>query len=60
MDSWQEKGLFKDFINYDKLKSFRNFGGIRIEDDFEITNNGSRLMGEPLTYDLQEVEAFRE
>jgi Xaa-Pro aminopeptidase len=59
MDSWQEKGLFKDFINYDNLKSFRNFGGIRIEDDFEITKNGSRLMGEPLTYDLQEVEAFR-
>jgi Xaa-Pro aminopeptidase len=59
MDSWKEKGLFKDFINYDNLKSFRNFGGIRIEDDFEIMHNGSRLMGEPLTFDLQEVEALR-
>jgi len=59
MDSWQGKGLFKDFINYDKLKQFRNFGGIRIEDDFEITNNGSRLLGEPLAFDILGVEAFR-
>jgi Xaa-Pro aminopeptidase len=59
MDSWEEKGLFKDFINYDNLKSFRNFGGIRIEDDFEITKNGSRLMGESLTFDVLEVETFR-
>ncbi len=35
----------KDFINYDKLKSYYDFGGIRIEDDVLVTTDGARRLG---------------
>jgi len=37
IDRWSSEGKFKNYINYSKLKSYRNFGGIRIEDNILIT-----------------------
>ena len=57
IDSWRSQGLHKDFINYDLLETYKDFGGIRLEDDILITDNGSRFMGErrtPIT--VEEVE----
>lgn len=48
IDQWQAEGKFKDFINYDALAAYRNFGGIRIEDNVLITESGSRVLGEPI------------
>ena len=34
-----------DFINYEKLETYRSFGGIRLEDDILVTKDGNRLLG---------------
>ena len=45
IDDWRSKGLHKDFINYDMLETYKDFGGIRIEDDLLITKDGCRFLG---------------
>lgn len=57
IDQWKEKGMHKDFLVYDKIESFKDFGGIRLEDDILITPEGSRFLGDkrtPIT--VEEVE----
>ena len=52
------EGKFNGIVDFDKLDSFRNFGGIRIEDDVLVTESGSRFIGDkllPLT--VEELEA---
>jgi Xaa-Pro aminopeptidase len=41
------------------LETYLDFGGIRLEDDFVITENGSRLLGNKLPTTSQEIEDFR-
>ena len=36
IDDWKSQGLHKDFINYEMLETYKDFGGIRIEDDLLI------------------------
>lgn len=60
IDMWAEKGRCKDFINYSRLESFRNFGGVRIEDCFLITKDGNRLLGEPIPGTIKEIENQRQ
>ena len=58
IDKCRTEGKFTDIVNYDALDSFRNFGGIRIEDDVLVTETGSRFIGDkllPLT--VEELEA---
>ncbi|WP_235324622.1 M24 family metallopeptidase [Pedobacter lusitanus] len=59
IDSWSAERKHAEFINYEKVKQFRDFGGIRIEDDYVITTTGSRLLGPPLIKTLDEVHANR-
>jgi Xaa-Pro aminopeptidase len=59
MDQFRAEKRFLDFIDYDKLDTFRSFGGIRIEDDLLITDSGSRILGKPLVKKVEEVEALR-
>ncbi len=59
MDQYRAEKKFMDFINYDKLEAFRGFGGIRIEEDLLITEDGSRLLGKPLAKTAEEIEALR-
>ncbi|MFB9054795.1 aminopeptidase P family protein [Formosa undariae] len=55
----KKENKYFEFINYDKLETYKNFGGIRIEDDFLITKNGSRKLGNRLPSTSDEIEAFR-
>ena len=57
IDLWKSEGKFKEFINYDKVESYKDFGGIRIEDDILITETGSRVLGTPIPKTVAEVEA---
>lgn len=52
-------GKYLDFINYDKLEAFRDFGGMRVEDDFVITKTGADLLGTPLASSIEDIEAIR-
>lgn len=59
IDKWKAEHLHTDFLNYDVIETFKDFGGIRLEDDILITPDGSRFTGEkriPIT--LEEVEQF--
>ena len=52
------EGLYKGIVDYDALEAYRDFGGIRIEDDILVTEEGSRMLGDrkiPIT--VEELEA---
>ena len=58
MDKMRAENKFEGIVDYEALNSFRNFGGIRIEDDVLVTETGSRFIGDkllPLT--VEELEA---
>lgn len=58
IDEWHAKGLYKDFINYDLLETYKDFGGIRLEDDILITSDGCRMIGEKqIPIRVEDVEA---
>lgn len=56
---WSEQNKYKEFINYDKLETFRNFGGIRIEDNFLVTSDSYRLLGPELIKTVKDIEDYR-
>ena len=57
IDRWKAEGKFKDFINYDKVEQFKDFGGIRIEDDLLVTKDGCRLLGKYIPKTVEEIES---
>ena len=59
IDLWRSTGKFKDFLNYDEIEKFRDFGGFRIERDYMILDNGNRRLGKYLPITADEVEAMR-
>ncbi|MBV8389119.1 MAG: M24 family metallopeptidase, partial [Mucilaginibacter sp.] len=59
IDRWEAEKKYADFINYDVLNAYRDFGGIRIEDNFLITGNGYHLLGKYLPKSLKEIEALK-
>jgi Xaa-Pro aminopeptidase len=59
IDRWKAEQKHTSFINYELLNDYRNFGGIRIEDNFVITDNGSKKLGKSLPKSLDEIEAMR-
>ena len=59
IDQWNTQQKFTDFINYDQLDRYKDFGGIRVEEDFLITSNGHRLLGKELPKSPEEIESLR-
>lgn len=59
IDMWKSEKKFAEFINYDKLEDYRNFGGIRNEEDYLITETGARRLGKKIPLTTDEVEALR-
>ncbi len=57
IDRWKNEKKHEAFVNYDALESYRTFGGIRIEDDILITDNGCRVLGDGIPKTIDEVEA---
>ena len=56
-DQWKAEHKHSHFINYDVVDTYRDFGGIRIEDDILVTENGNRVLGKPIPKTIKEVEA---
>lgn len=59
IDLWKSERRFDNFINYDKLETFRDFTGLRNEEDYLITENGCRRLGKKIPLTIEEVEAMR-
>ncbi|MDL2297375.1 aminopeptidase P family protein [Bacteroidales bacterium OttesenSCG-928-B11] len=58
IDIWRTENKFPEFINYDKVSEYIDFGGIRIEDDILITKDGHRVLGRHLAKTVEEIEAM--
>jgi Xaa-Pro aminopeptidase len=59
IDQWSATDKFNEYINYDKLQEFRGFSGIRVEDNFLITNDGYEMLGKHLALTTTEIEVIR-
>ena len=59
IDDWKASGHCAEFLNFDLLETYKDFGGIRIEDDVLITKDGCRFLGEDrIPYHPKDVEEF--
>jgi len=57
INKWKEERINTQFINFDAVNKYMNFGGIRLEDDILVTETGNRILGKkriPIT--VNEVE----
>ena len=59
IDDWEKQGKNSAFINYTEVRKFKNFGGMRVEEDFLITADGHQLLGEPLARTAEEIEELK-
>jgi Xaa-Pro aminopeptidase len=57
IDKWKAEGKFTEYLNYGKIAEFMSIGGIRIEDDILITENGHKMLGKPIPKTVKEVES---
>jgi len=58
IEQWKTEGKFTEFINYEKVETYKDFGGIRIEDDVLVTETGNRVLGRPIPKTVAEIEAI--
>jgi len=59
MDLWRSEGRCADFIDFDELDKWRDFGGVRNEEDFLITAEGARRLGPHKPQTVEEIESLR-
>lgn len=60
IDDWKARGHCQDFLRFDRIEAYKDFGGIRIEDDLLITAQGARFVGEKrIPYHPKDMEEFR-
>ena len=59
IDDWKQSGHCKEFINFELLETYKDFGGVRIEDDILITSDGCRFLGtKRIPYHPADLESF--
>ena len=59
IDEWRQKGHCAEYLNFDLLETYKDFGGIRIEDDILVTRNGCRFIGKDIIpYHPEDIEAY--
>ncbi len=57
IEKWKSEGVGRGVINYEKLKEYYDFGGIRLEDDVLVTEDGARrLGGQRLPASVEDIE----
>lgn len=56
IELWKNENKNAEFINYDKVVTYLDFGGIRIEDDVLVTADGVRVLGRPIPKTVEEIE----
>jgi len=58
IDQWRAEGRHAAFINYERVATYRDFGGIRIEDDVLVTDDGARVLGPAIPKAADAVEVM--
>ena len=59
IDEWKANKHCADFLCFDELEKYKDFGGIRIEDDILITKDGCRFIGKDrIPYHPKDIEEF--
>jgi Xaa-Pro aminopeptidase len=58
INRWKAENKLSQFINYDKVEDYKDFGGVRLEDDIIVTEDGWKLLGKPIPKTIEEVEAL--
>ena len=58
INQWEKEKKFTDFINYEKVKEYIGFGGVRIEDNVLVTKTGNGVFGKPIPKTVSEIEAI--
>ena len=58
IDIWKKENKLADFICYDKVETYKDFGGIRIEDDVLITATGHEILGPVIPKTVDELKAI--
>jgi len=56
IDCWKADRKNSQYINYDIVEAYRDFGGIRIEDDVLVTRTGCCILGRKIPKTIFEVE----
>lgn len=56
IEKWKNEKINADFINFDRLENYLDFGGIRLEDDILVTQNGCEILGDRIPVSPEEVE----
>ena len=56
IEKWKVEKINTNFINFDRLESYLNFGGIRLEDDILVTETGCEIIGDRIPITPDEVE----
>ena len=59
IDLWKSQNHLSDFLNYEEIEKFRDFSGLRNEEDFLITEDGHRRLGKALPLTVEGVETIR-
>ncbi len=59
IEKWESEKVNEHFLNYSEIKKFKDFGGIRNEENLLITENGARLLGKPFVKTIEEIELMR-
>ena len=57
IELWRKENHLADFINFDKLDSYLDFGGIRVEDCVAVTPTGHKVLGKAIPKTVAELEA---
>jgi len=58
IDRWKAERKCEAFIDYATVETYRDFGGIRLEDDVLVTDTGYRVLGKPIPKSIADVEAL--
>lgn len=58
IEKYKSENKFVDFVNYEKLIPYYNFGGIRVEDNVLVTSEGYKVLGDYIPKEIEEIETL--